>query len=104
MKSHGGKSAADTAAFLAPFGARDPESFAPQWAVYHTAVFREASVRDAASSLTDARDIADRLRTAARTGQDQSGTGGSGGSPSPSPTSTRSPAPSPSPSATRGGR
>jgi serine/threonine protein phosphatase PrpC len=57
-----------------------------------------------AQSLSDARDIVDRLRTAARTGQDQSGTGGSGGSSSPSPSPTRSPSPSPSPSATRGGR
>jgi hypothetical protein len=59
-----------------------------------------------AQSLSDARAIVDRLRTAARTGQDQSGTGGSGGSPSPtpSPSSTRSPSPSPSPSATRSAR
>ncbi|WP_349814784.1 hypothetical protein [Curtobacterium sp. MCJR17_043] len=55
-----------------------------------------------ATSLDDAREIVERLRTAAETGQDQSGTGGSGdrpsSSPSPGPSSTRSPSPSPSPS------
>ncbi len=59
-----------------------------------------------ATSLDDARDIVDRLRTAAETGQDQSGTGGSGDGPSSTPSATpssssspRSPSPSPSRSA-----
>jgi serine/threonine protein phosphatase PrpC len=56
-----------------------------------------------ATSLDDARAIVDRLRTAAETGQDQSGTGGSAdrpsSTPSASPSSSRSPSPSPSRSA-----
>jgi PPM family protein phosphatase len=48
-----------------------------------------------AQSLSDAREIVDRLRKAAETGQDQAGTGGS--SPSASPSATGSPTPSPSP-------
>ncbi|PZF56274.1 Stp1/IreP family PP2C-type Ser/Thr phosphatase [Curtobacterium sp. MCSS17_008] len=61
-----------------------------------------------ATSLSDARDIVDRLRKAAATGQDQAGTGGDGGSSSPSPTPSgsstpsRSASPSASPSASRG--
>jgi protein phosphatase len=49
-----------------------------------------------AQSLDDARDIVDRLRKAAATGQDQAGTGGDGGSSSPTPTPSGSPSSSPS--------
>jgi len=49
-----------------------------------------------AQSLSDARDIVERLRKAAATGEDQAGTGGDGdASSSPSPSPTRSPSPSP---------
>ncbi len=55
-----------------------------------------------ATSLDDAREIVDRLRKAAETGQDQaSGTGGDGASPSP--TSTASPTPTASPTRGSGG-
>jgi hypothetical protein len=53
-----------------------------------------------ATSLDDARAIVARLRTAAETGQDQSGTGGDGERPSSSssPSTSGSPVPSPTPS------
>ncbi len=47
VKTLGGKSAADTEAYLAPFGAADPAPFAAQWSLFHTAAFAEAAVRGA---------------------------------------------------------
>ncbi len=54
-----------------------------------------------AQSLDDAREIVERLRKAAATGQDQAGTGGDGSSPSPTPSSSSTGSPSPSPGAKR---
>jgi PPM family protein phosphatase len=59
----------------------------------YTAMNVKATIN--AASLSDARDIVQRLETAAATGQDQAGTGSGSGSPSPSP-STASPTASPS--------